>query len=167
MKKNEGFTLIELLLYTSLLAIILLSVSILYSTLLGSRTKNQTIAEVDQQGTQIMQIVTQTIRNAEDINSPSQGTSASSLSANVIDVAKDPTVFDATSGVFRITEGTGTPVVLNNSHVTLSNVTFQNLTRAGTFGTVRIQFTVTHVNPAGRNEYDYNKIFYNTATLRF
>lgn len=167
MKKDEGFTLIELLLHTSLLGIILLSVSILYSTLLTSRVKNQTIAEVDQQGTQIMQIVTRTIRNAEDVNSPSQGTSSSLLSVNVVDLAKDPTVFDIASGVFRITEGAGLSVALTNSNVTLSNVTFQNLTRTGTFGTVRIQFTITHINPEGRNEYDYNKTFYDTATLRF
>lgn len=166
MKKDEGFTLIELLLYTSLLAIILLSVSILYSTLLTSRVKNQTIAEVDQQGTQIMQIVTQTIRNAEDVNSPSQGASASSLSLNVVDGAKDPTVLDVSSGVFRITEGTDQSVALSNSHVTLSNVMFQNLTRTATFGTVRIQFTITYINPAGRNEYNYNKTFYGSASLR-
>jgi len=50
--------------------------------------------------------------------------------------------------------------------VTVSGLTFQNLSRSATPGTVRIQFTLTHVNPAGRNEYSFAKTFIGSATLR-
>lgn len=163
---QSGFTLIELLLYVGIASIMLLVTSLFLSTLLQSRIKNQTIAEVEQQGLQVMQLVTQTARNAEAITSPAQGTSASSLTLDVIIVANDPTIFDLASGVIRVTEGGGSAVSLTNSRVTASAPTFQNFSRTNTPGTIRIQFTLTHVNPEGRNEYSFTKTFTGSATLR-
>lgn len=169
MKKNHsqtGFTLIELLLYVAISSVMLLAISFFLQTLLESRIKNQTIAEVEQQGLQAMQIITQTARNAEAITFPITSTSASSLTLDVLSITNDPTVFDLSNNKIRITEGVSSPVELTNSRVTVSGLTFQNLSRAVTPGTIRIQFTITHVNPAGRNEYSFTKTFTGSATLR-
>lgn len=163
---KKGFTLIELLLYVSIIGVVILSIAGFLFLLMQSRAKNQTIAEVEQQGIQVMQIITQTGRNAEVITSPAVGTSSASLALDVITVVNDPTIFDLANGVIRIKEGTGSAVSLTNSRVTASGLTFQNLSRASTPGTVRIQFTLTHINPSGRNEYDFSKTFYGTATVR-
>lgn len=163
---KNGFTLLELLLYTSLVSVMLLIVSVFLSFLLESRVKNQTIAEVEQQGLQVMEAISQIVRNSEAINAPAQSTSAPSLSLDVITAGNDPTVFDVASGVIRITEGAGTPIALTNTRVIASDVLFQNLTLAGTPGTVRIQFILTHANPGGRNEYSFSKTFTGSATLR-
>lgn len=163
---GAGFTLIELLLYVGLALILLLVTSFFLSTLLESRIKNQTIAEVEQQGLAVMQFITQTARNAEAITSPVQSASASSLTLDVITGASDPTIFDLASGVIRIKEGAEGTVALNNSRVTASALTFQNLSRTSTPGTIRIQFTLTHTNPEGRNEYSFSKTFSGSATLR-
>jgi len=154
----KGFTLVELLLYVSIVAVVILFAAAFLSLLMQSRLKNQTIAEVEQQGVQVMQTITQTIRNADTINSPAQGETAASLSI-------DSTIFDLSSGVIRITQG-GTPISLTNFQVTASSLSFYNLSRTDTPGTIRIQFTLAFVNPSGRNEYDYSKTFYQTATLR-
>lgn len=130
MKRKQGFTLIELLLYVAIIGAIILSVSGFLSLIMSSRIKNQAIAEVEQQGIQVMQTLTQTIRNASTISIP-----------------------------YDISD-------LINSRVTVSNLTFSNLSRPGTPGTVRIQFTLTHINPEGRQEYNFSKTFYDTATLR-
>ena len=127
---QPGFTLIELLLYVSISASLLLATSIFLSMLLQSRIKNQTVAEVDQQGIQVLQTVTQATRNAEVLTSPAQGASASSLVVDVIPGAADPTVFDLSGGVIRITEGAGAAVGLTNSRITASALSFQNLSRA-------------------------------------
>jgi len=163
---QKSFTLIELLLYVSIIWTVILSMAGFLFLLMQSRVKNQTIAEIEQQGIQVVQIITQVGRNAEAINSPSQGTSASSLSFDVVAAANDPTVFDLSTGTIRITEGTGSPVSLTNSRITASDLTFQNLSHPSTPGTIRIQFTLTYNNPSGRNEYNYNKTFYGTASLR-
>lgn len=164
--KSRGFTLVELLLYVTIVAIMIISISGLLSLLMQSRVKNQTVAEVEGQGVQIMQIATQTIRNATAINSPTIGTNGSSLSLNVTTPANSPTVFDLSGGTLRITEGANPATPLTNSQIVVSSLSFQNLSLAGTHGTVRIQFTLSYINASGRNEYDFNKTFYGTATLR-
>lgn len=165
-KNNRGFTLVELLLYVGISAVMLLIISVFLSSLLQSRIKNQTIAEVDGQGMQVMQTIAQTARNAENITAPSTGASATSLTLDVSTGANDPTVFDLSGGAIRISEGGGSAVPLTNSRVTASALTFQNLSRADTPGTVRIQFTLEAVNPENRNEYGYEKTFIGSATLR-
>src|SRR3989344_533729 len=102
-KTNGGYTLIELLLYVSLSAVMLLAISMTLSTFLEAKIKNQTISEVNGGGVQVMQFITQTLRNAIGINSPAIGTNGASLSLSVVDPAKDPTIFDLSAGEIRIT----------------------------------------------------------------
>ena len=138
---RKGFTLIEPLLYVSIVGAIIFSVAGFLSLLMQSRVKNQAISEVEQQGVQVMQLVTQTGRNATNINFSS--------------------AFDLSGGAIR-----ENAIALTNSRVVASNLTFQNLSHTGTPGTIRVQFTLTHINPEGRNEYNYSKTFYGSASLR-
>lgn len=165
-KNNEGFTLIELLLYISIASIMLLTIVSFLNTLLEARIKNQTIMEVESQGSQVMQVITQSIRNAEGITSPSAGASETSLILDVVASTDDPTTFDVSGGSIRITEGVTSAVSLTNDRVTVSNFNITNLSQVNTPGIVRVEFTVTHVNPEGRFEYGFNKTFYNSASLR-
>ena len=71
---QKGFTLIELLLYIAIASIIVFTTASLLRFTLESRVKNQTIAEVEQEGIQVMQLITQTIRNATAISSPAMAT---------------------------------------------------------------------------------------------
>lgn len=166
LQTNAGFTLIELVLYVAISGFILLAVSLFLQALLESRIKNQTIAEVEQQGIQVMQLITQTLRNGDKISSPVQGTSAASLSVYTYAAINNPTVFDLSGGAIRISEGSAAAVSLTNSRVVVSGVRFSNFSRSGTPGIVRIQFTVTHLNPSGRSEYDFSKTFISSASLR-
>lgn len=161
-----GFTLIELLLYIAIVSVIIFTIFIFLLMTLQSRIKNQVIAEVEQQGAQVMQLTTQTIRNATLINSPIPGNTSSTLSLNVLDVGKNPTIFDISGETIRIKEGAGTNVPLTSSRVTASGLNFQNLSRTGTPGVIRVQFTLTHINPANKNEYNYSQTFYESASIR-
>lgn len=71
------------------------------------------------------------------------------------------------SNAIQIKEGAGSAVPLSNSKVQVSGLTFTNLTRPGTPGVVQVSFTVSRVNAANRNEYDYQKTFTTTAALRW
>jgi len=322
--RQTGYTLIELLLYISLVGALLISVTTYFATTADARLKNQSIVEVNQQGTAIMEMMSQTIRNATSITSPTTGTSGSSLTVVVPTAALSPTTFGptgasgtlgyntigtstdsadlnsinatkftaATSGTIstlnayiaspldvspnnkgqmaiysgtsspttllassasvtltadawntfpistvsvtsgqvywlayntnagnnadnnlkfhtgttnqsmfttqtfntwpaswsgtnqsiefsmyanvtgaggggaQVQEGAGAAVTLNNSKVTLSGLTFKNLTRPGTAGIVQISFTVTRTNPNSKNEYDYQKTFTTSVALR-
>jgi Tfp pilus assembly protein PilW len=164
--KQKGFTLLELLLYIATSAAILLVISGFLSVLLKARIKNQTVSDVEIQGQAVMRLMTQTIRNSSTINSPANGVSASSISLNTYVPAQNPTIFDLSGGVLQIKEGVGAVIPLTNSRVTVSGVTFHNLSRAGSPGTVHLQFTLTRVNVSGRNEYTYSKTFTGSASLR-
>lgn len=163
---SHGFTLLELLLYVSLATILLLATALFLSVLLEARVKNQTIAEVEQQGVQVMQTITQTIRNSTVINSPIRGTSAQSLSLDTLTATNNPTVFSTSGGTVYVTKGGASTVPLTNSRVASSGIIFSNLSRFGTPGVVHVQFTLSAVNKTGRNEYNYSRTFYGNASLR-
>ncbi len=165
-KKRKGFTLIELLLYISISVVLLLFVSFFLSLLLESKIKNQTIAEVDQQGMQVLEIMTQTLRNATVINAPAVGSSSAiSFSVGTLDPAKNPTIFDISNGVIRIKEGSDPIIDLTSNKVTASGI-FENITRPTTNGMMRIQLTISSVNNSGKSHYDATKTFYNSVSLR-
>lgn len=164
--RQKGFTLIELLLYISLVSIMIFSIVIFYMNLVSARVKNQVVGEVEQQAAQVIQIITQTGRNATAINTPLANQAGTSLSLAVVDGTKNPTVFDVSGGAIRIQEGVGSAVPLTSGSVGVSGLTFSNLSSSGSHGTFRIQFTLTYVNSGGRNEFNYNKTFYATATIR-
>lgn len=166
MIKKQAFTLVETLLYISLVAILLTSLVGFVSILQRSREKNQTVTEVEQQGQAIMEIITQTIRNSDSINSPAAGTSAASISLNVYDAADDPTLFALSGSNITIKEGAAATINLNSDKVIVSGLTFRNLSRPGTSGVIRIEFTISHVNPDNVNEYDYSVNFYDSAAIK-
>lgn len=165
-RSGAGFTLVELLLYVALTTIMVGTISAFLFLMLQVRVKSQVINEVEQQGQQAMQRITQVIRKASDITVPAQGASGSSATLVVTPVGSSPTVFDLSAGALRITEGVGAPVVLTNSRVTASALTFTNVSRSVSSHDLRIQFTLTAVNSSGRNEYDYTKTFTTTAHVR-
>ncbi|MFA5125034.1 MAG: prepilin-type N-terminal cleavage/methylation domain-containing protein [Patescibacteria group bacterium] len=163
---RQGFTLIELLLYLAIASVILLSVSVFLSLILQSRVKNQTIAEVEQQGLEAMHAITQTIRNSSSVTVPIVGGSSVTLILAVPLPEKSPTVFDLSGGALRIIEGANGAVVLTNNRVTISNLSFTNLSSTSSKDIIRVQFILKHLNPGSRNEYDYQKKFYGSAERR-
>lgn len=167
-KKNpKGFTLVEMILYVSICSILLLSLSSLLTFLLSSRIKNQSISEVNQQGAQIMELITQTIRNARSIDTPSVGATSSSLSITVQDPLLSPTLYYLNNGIIRIKEGGGVEVLLTNSHVTASSLLFSNISSTSSSDRiVQVSFMINYNNPNGRNEYSFSKVFSGSATMR-
>lgn len=165
-KINSGFTLIELLLSVSIAGVLLLTITFFVSSVLQVRVKNQTIAEVNEQALAVMQLISQTARNAESINVPALGQSSPTLSLDQYDASKDPTVFDLSGGVVQVTEGGSAAIPLTNNRVTASGFTVQNLSRPNTPGLFRVQFTLAHINPSSRNEYEYSKTFSTSVTVR-
>ncbi len=161
---EKGITLIELIISLGTISILLTLATTFFFTLTISRIKNQTITEVEQQGAQVMQLIVHTIRNAEAINTPIKNISSSSLSLDVTDVIDDPTVFNLENNIIHITEGSNFPVQLTNTRIVASDLSFYNLSRNTTGGTIHIEFTLTHINQSGRNEYNYTKLFYGGAT---
>lgn len=150
---------VELVIYIALLTILLLSVTLFITSFLKSKAQNQSMAEVEQQGTQVAQIISQSIRNAENITLPITGGTAASLTLDVVTVANDPTMFSLSSGVIKMQEGAASAVDLTNSKATASGLSFYNVSRTSTPGAIKFQFTLTYNN--------YSKTFYGSSSLRY
>lgn len=160
--KNKGITLIELIIYIALTSIMLLGISSFITFTLKSRIKSQVVSEIEQQGVFVLQTINQTIRNAEGINYPLQGTSSNTLS---LDDAQQ-TIFDVSNEVLRISQE-GTFINLTNSKISVSEFSVQNLSEDDTPGIIKTKIILEYNNLSGKEEYNYSKTFYGSASLRY
>lgn len=166
-RSKKGFTLVEMVLYVAICSILLVTISFFLSFLLGARVRSQAITEVNQQGFQVMSMMTQTIRNGRSIQVPSIGTSSSTISITTGNALLNPTLFYVSSTTMKIKEGSQTAVSLTNSQVRVSNLLFQNVSSiSSTEKIIRISYTIDYINPTGRSEYSFTKSFSGSATLR-
>jgi prepilin-type N-terminal cleavage/methylation domain-containing protein len=162
-QKKSGFTLVEMLVYTAIFCLFMVGITSFINIMNASRRANQAILEVNDQGAAAMRAITRAIRSARSVNAPLQAESSASLSLQTGVEATEPTVISASNGALYITEGDGDPVALTNDKVEISNVSFENLARAATPGTVRARFTLTPISPKGNN---YSVDFYGTSSIR-
>lgn len=163
---QRGFTLIELLMYVVIVSTLLGALSGFFIMTAQSRLKNQSISEVDQQGTLALQTIAQVVRSASSISAPATGVTDTSLTLIVPTAGVSPTIFSVNSGALQVKEGSGASVSLTNNKVTVSGLSVQNVSRSGTYGAVQISFTVSRINSGNRNEFDYQKTFTTTMSVR-
>jgi len=166
LQTNKGFTLIEIMLSLTMMVTLLGTTAALTSLMLSARVKQESITEVERQGAYAMSLITQALRNAESVTSPTPGSSANTLVLATNNPSTNPTTIDISSGTLRITEGAGSPTDLTNTFATVSNLLFTNNAYAGTSDTISIEFNLSRVNDSGRNEYSYEQMFYNTGIIR-
>lgn len=112
-----------------------------------------------------MQIILQTIRDADEIESPTAGNTSNTLSLDVPNVALDSTIFAISDGVLQVTENTGYPVDLTNDRVIVSNLSFTNLSTSGDFSSLRVEFDLSYASPNDRNEFSYSKTFQSATSF--
>lgn len=164
--RKSGFTLIELTLYIALATVVLLGSSSMISLVYDARTKDFVMSEVEQQGDSALQTITQSIRNATVVNSPTPGTSSSTLSINTSVTANNPTIFNLSDGSILMKEGTATATPLTNSNVLVTALNFQNLAQASANDNLRVSFTISYNSSSTRQVYQYTRNFYGSGSLR-
>lgn len=163
---KKGFTFVEILLYLTIATMLLGTISVLMVTIYEGRIKNSVVREVEIEGERAMRTMAHTVRNAQSISSPTQGLTGSSLTLVVDTLANSPTIFDLNQGRVRMTEGAQASLYLTNDTVEVTQLTFHNLSYAGTPGIVYIFMNIGYVNQTGRNEYNYQKVFQTSVSLR-
>jgi Tfp pilus assembly protein PilW len=157
-----GFTLVEITLYISASAILVFLISSFLSEVVRARLKHETISEVEQQGAAAVTLITQAIRGAGSITT----VTPTSLSLSMPQAPISPTVITASANSLTLTEGTSPSIPLTSSRISVSNVLFQDVSQPNTPGTIRLQFTLSAVNPGNQAEYTYARTFTATASLR-
>lgn len=165
-QKSQGFTLIEMLIYTAIFSIVIGALVSFIQLMSQSRINNQIVLEVNDQGSGVVRVITQTLRNAVGINSPATATSASLLSINTTLASTTPTVFGIISGSLYKKEGANATTTLTNNKVAASNLQFTNLSKVNTRGNVRLSFTLSQISTSTQAQYNYSANFYASGAIK-
>ena len=113
-----------------------------------------------------MESILRSIRHSEKVISPVVGGQSSALSLDMLEVLDDPTLYGLTGTSLTVKEGSASTVILTNPRVIISNLVFNNYSALPEHDSVRVSFTITYYNESGKQEYDYSKTFYGTASTR-
>jgi len=143
---RPGTSLIELLMF---LAFFALCSGVLIGVLVSSseqRTRQQTIAAVEQEGMQLLQMLTRRMRRAERIAYPAMGESSSALALQLADEAQDPTIIALETGAIKVAEGSSIRT-LSSDELTISGLLFQNTSASADAQSATISFTITKIIP--------------------
>lgn len=160
-----GVSLIETLVYIAVVSIFMITVTSLFASISQIRNRNQVIDEVNQQGVQILQQMSQALKNTTVVNTPAIAATSTTLNLTTYTAAQNPTIFDLNTNKIRISEN-GVITVITSNRVNASNLSFRNLSSAGADGSIKISFTLSHVNPDNKGELSYSQNFYATVTVK-
>jgi type II secretory pathway pseudopilin PulG len=164
--KSRGFTLVETLLYIGIASILLTSVAAITINILSNKASLTAMEEVSQNARFGMEKVTFVIRNADSINTPTQGNTGTLLSLAMPDAAQNPTVFSVNNGILQIQEGSNSAVALTTSSVNIPTIQFSNVSYPDTPGVIRTEFTLEAQNDSDRREFEFSRTFFTTASVR-
>lgn len=167
MRRFRAFTLVEMILYIGMVSIFVISLVTFLNFFTQAKNKSSTIEEVNQQAVFVTSYLEQLVRDSDSITLPAKTTSAGTLTlASTKFPAKSPVVISLSSGKLIVSEAGGPAVQITSDKVTISNLSFTNLSQASTNGNVRYQFTISYNNPNGLNEFTYMQTFYGSTSTR-
>lgn len=165
-ENKKGTSLIELLIYIAIMVFMMASILSFISYSKKNSSKNEAINEVEFQGGEMVEMISQQIRNAKEINIPLAQTNNSQLAITVDSAIESPTIIDLLNGKMRIKRGAIAANELNSNKIIVSNLIFNNFSNPSTKGSVSFQFDVKYSNASNRTELDYAKTFFGSASLR-
>ena len=157
---------IEFLIYIALVGIILSVSGGIGLNVLNTSTKVSSITEVSQNARFAIGEIESKVSKAVGINTPSAGTTSTTLSLQMSDSAVNPTIFDLSNGILRIKEGAGSVIPITSDEVSVSSLNFANYSYANTAGTVSISLTIAHINPENKQEYNVEETFNTTVNIQ-
>lgn len=194
-KKLKSFTLVEILLYIGLAVVIIYSTSTLLITIFQIKAKNQIILEVENQGSDLIQSITQSVRAANSVTSPAPGSAGQSLTLAMADPSINPTIYNLASPapviagpspslamagsaqgptitniasqIAQVTEGATPAIALTTSDLKVENLNFQTIDNGtGVPNSVKIDFSLEYSTNDARYEFNYKRDFSETVNIR-
>jgi type II secretory pathway pseudopilin PulG len=164
--KGAGFTLIEFLIYMALTSIVLGAVAIFVTILLQVQAKNNAIVEVEENGVFVNSTLQYYIRNSRSIITPPAAAQGSSLSIEPTSPTDNPTIFSVVNNVLVLKKGSASDVPISSSAVRVTNIAFQNVSTGTSNKSIKYSYTLSHINPSGRNEYSFSKTFNGSVNIK-
>lgn len=161
-----GTTLVELVLYVAIFVTMIGGISAFTAMMQSGKSHSQILFEVQDQGAAISREIVRVIRNADSVSAPAQGATSTSITLGVASTTLNPTAVYASGGTLYETNGSAPAVALSNGRIVVSGLTFENVSKPGTPGTVMFRFTLSNVSSATRSGQQYTSTFYGSASIR-
>jgi type II secretory pathway pseudopilin PulG len=149
LKKNSGFTLIETLVYMTLFVILMGGAVISAFNMFQSSGKNQTKIMIQEEGNFLLAKINWSLSGIQSISFPASGSSGSLLSVTKSDT-NIGSVDISNIGTDIVMERLGYSATLNNSNVTISNLTFNHENQGG-IEWIKTFFTLSTLTPDGKS----------------
>lgn len=164
LKNKKAFTLIETLIYIALIALVV-TTFVNFGLAISQRgSKGYVIAEVNSNGLQAMEIISNKIKTADSVVAPTKGNSGTSLRLDMPSTPDD-IIFQVSGGALQLTQGANPIVNLTSTRVTVSNFTAVNNARNTADDNITISFTVAYKNPSSV-EFTASQNFTTTVSRR-
>lgn len=166
-QKKRGFTLIEFQLYLFLLVTMLAILSGIGISVLESRSKAQTLEEINYNTQFIFEKVTTAVAGAEGVVSPPAGEASTTLTLQMSDPAKNPTVIVLSDTGVLMTEGAGESVQLSTDTIEVTELTFTNTTPQNTPALVRVSLGINGYGEEISRPTDVEYLFYSSFRIKY
>lgn len=159
---NKGFSLIEVLVYISLFSVIAISMGAFFMIISKGQIRNQAISEVNWQGSMIMELLSNNIKNSQGINIPLANSTSTNLSLVMSEITINPTEYNLVDNTLILYEGAEDGISLNNDLVLIKNLVFYNINNGKN---IKFEFDIEY-NNKNNIENKYKKNFVGSASLR-
>lgn len=167
--KTKGFTLIEVIVYIAVLSIVITTVISFLLWTMQANNKSGAIREVLNNEQRILAVITEEVRSAQSIYTPTTTSTQLSLETmNNIPDGEDMTYEDfylASSTLFLKREEQD-PIQLNSDDVLIKNLNFTIVSNTSTYPSVLISFEVDYKNPSNSPQYSASVSVTSSVSMR-
>jgi len=164
MNTEKGFTLIEVLLYIAIIGMIIQGFIIFVLSIASTNSKTYVVQEVQANTRIALDMISQKIRAADDVITPSEGNSTSTLILDMPDPSPNLT-FSIIDGVLGIIEGVASSTPITSNEVNISILTFTNLAPVGEKDNIKIEITAIYRTGESK-EFQYSQTLQTSVSLR-
>ena len=125
---NGGFTLMETIIYIGIIAVILSSFLLITEQIIFSSNRTRQQIELAENQKFLIQKINWLLRSVDTVNVPAPGATSATLSINKTNFADNPLIIDLANNAIRLTTGGAGAIPITNDSVTVTDLTFYQLT---------------------------------------
>lgn len=157
---RAGFSLLETILFLGILSIMSGTIVAVYISTQEARIRQRSVADLEQSGTQLLEMMSKNIRRAEKVLAPSTNMTGSILTLQMADNSEYPTIFSSNSSGNLINVQKTMTAGLLTPQVTISRLSFRNVADASVAYSFDLTVTIPTIVPQ-----PYTRAFNATVTL--
>lgn len=124
---TEGFTLIEILIYAALIIILIGGSILTINNIIRSSSQLNNVVALEEEANFIFKKLEWALSDSNEINSPTSGSSASSISVDKTNFNNNPIRFSLSSDNILIKVGGASEQILNSESININSLLFEHI----------------------------------------